>query len=159
LTQLRYSTGASTALVGSGIYMYNFNTTGKYVYVVYQLSHAWKPDSALKPHIHIIPVFNTGANAHVQFNLEYQFVPVNGTIGATTTTITTGDVNVSTFNNQHKILPFTTDITPVSNNTLSGIIICKLSSVLVQNLQYLWYLSLDMHYQNAYFGSRLESSL
>lgn len=59
--------------------------------IIYQMPHMWELETAVRPHIHIIPMVSASGNLYVQY--QYSWAPFDQVLGAAATW-TTGSVTI-----------------------------------------------------------------
>jgi len=112
------------AVYKGGIFLWMFKGTGTdEVCFTVQMPHSWKVGSDIKPHIHWVPTTAPASN-NVTWTLEYFWVNIGGTVGATTT-ITSSTVTVGTPGIDTHLI---TGLGTISGagKTLSSILVCRL---------------------------------
>lgn len=78
--------------------------TTKEMHMQWQFPHSWKAGSDIEPHVHLY-VPNDGTGGVIKFGMEYTWVNIDGTEGATTTV--TGTLTIAAgAGNLHKVLSF-----------------------------------------------------
>jgi len=159
----------------TSLYAYNLNAINKYIYFTTQIPHKWLIGSEMRPHLHCIPVYTTGASIQLALNitiLNYKddsssqifikniltYVNDSPTSSATEQSKNI-DGNFTLENGAQCVIPFDPiTISDLSGKDISSIIICRLSSESLSNINNLYVLSFDFHYQSNYLGSTEEYS-
>jgi hypothetical protein len=143
--------GASTGVFA---YLYDPNAEEELFFTV-QMPHSWLEGSAIRPHIHWMPMDGNAGN--VEWGLEYSKVSPGGTFGNTTTlpVIDAADGTAK----KHQIASFAP--IDMTGDTVSTMILCRIfrDATDVVNDTYgaeAAALEIDFHYQINTFGSRQE---
>lgn len=95
------------------------------IFMTYQMPHSWDPTTAVRPHMHMIPM--ASGSGIVNFNFAYSWLKVNsGTLGAGSTWITGSLTSSLTPSDQYmqKIASFDV-ITPPSGAVESILLVFK----------------------------------
>jgi hypothetical protein len=146
-------------------YFKNDSSANEEIQLFFQFSHSYKTSTDIYFHLHVIPSQNgAGGNEDVEFAIEYQWIPINGTYSTTTNTTDSQVFRVgATDSNKHKI--FSWDVIADSAQGISSDLmirvrrLTKTADRVNDNYTGKVYLRFaDVHFEKDTIGSRQETA-
>ena len=145
--------GAFLAAGGLKTWLFDGGGRAEEIHFTVQLPHGYKVGTDLTPHVHWTPT-DTGVG-NVRWSLEYTWIDIDGTFGASTTIHTVDAASTTAW--EHLRIDFAT-IDGSAITGISSMLVCRLfrdsADVLDTYASDAALLEIDFHYEMDTFGSR-----
>lgn len=146
---------------GAWLYWFDAGTVEELFFVV-QLSHRYKIDTSIYPHVHWIPKTNGSAGQVVSWGLEYTWASIGAVFGNTTQIYSNAHSPVETLvAGKHYVTSFSA-ISPGAGKGISSMLICRVwrdatgTGLTDSYTDDVGLIEIDFHFEMDTLGSRSE---